>query len=58
MQDARDKDTTPSARAQLARAWQVLEEQKRDMRKIPKVKPVDAVARKSPKPIPPPTLEP
>jgi hypothetical protein len=41
MADARRETTTPAARAQLARAWDVLEERKRILRMKPKPKDVD-----------------
>jgi hypothetical protein len=42
MDDARKPDTTPMARAAVARVIKEIEQQKRDMRMIPKVKAVEA----------------
>lgn len=50
--DALDPDTTPSARAQVARAWEVLEERKRILRMKPKPKDVDVKDLQKPKPRP------
>ncbi len=41
LRDARDDKTTPSQRAQLARAWSELEERKRILRMRPKPKDID-----------------
>ena len=43
--DALSPETTASARAQVARAWEVLEERKRILRMKPKPKDVDVSAR-------------
>jgi hypothetical protein len=48
--DALDPKTTPSARAQVARAWEVLEERKRILRMKPKPKDIDVTPK--PKSIP------
>ena len=59
MRAARNPKSSPTERAALARAWQVLQDEKRELRGKPKLKPIDSTtSRKSPKPIPPPTLEP
>lgn len=43
--DAVNPNTKPSDRAQLARAWDVLEDRKRIIRMIPAPKPADAAVR-------------
>ena len=45
--DALDPETTPSARAQVARAWEVLEERKRILRMKPKPKDIDVTPKAS-----------
>jgi len=52
--DALDPETTPSARAQVARAWEVLEERKRILRMKPKPKDIDVTPK--PKPVELPTF--
>ena len=52
MKDIKDPETTPAARAQLARAWDVLEERKRVVAMVPKPKDLDvseAIAPKKPR---------
>ena len=46
--DALNTKTTAAARAQVARAWDVLEERKRVLRMKPKPKDVDVSPRKTP----------
>jgi hypothetical protein len=50
--DVLNPETTPAARAQLARAWECLEERKRIIRKIPKPKDVDVSHLQKKKTIP------
>ncbi|MGO8928292.1 MAG: hypothetical protein ACLQU3_15600 [Limisphaerales bacterium] len=50
--DALDPETTPSARAQVARAWEVLEERKRILRMKPKPKDIDVTPKAKPVEVP------
>lgn len=46
LKDALDEETAPAARAQVARAWNELEERKRIMRMKPKPKDIDVSTTK------------
>lgn len=46
MRDMKSADTLPAARAQLARAWECLEERKRILRMRPKPKDIDVSTKK------------
>jgi hypothetical protein len=49
IKDLENVETTPAARAQLARAWDCLEERKRVMKMKPAPKPIDVSLNQKPK---------